>query len=148
MDEFIQALHDAARRARGGIEGIANRTGRKAQPMRNRLCPGSASAMPTIADLVAVVNDTGDLAPIEALCRLLGGRFASRTVEARESVVVAAMHATAEHGDVARAVQEALANDNEIDAGERMRINREIAEERHALAVLENTVNALATSES
>ena len=139
MDELLVAIHQAAKGARGGISGLARRMGKTPQVLINKLQPWDDTHMPHIGELVAIIEDTGDLAPLEALASLFGARIVTTTHETARSTASAVIHAVAEHGDVVRAVEEAL-EDGEITEVERHRMLKEIGESRHALAVLENTI--------
>ncbi len=139
LDEVFVALHQVALRARGGISGIAGRLGKRQQVLINKLNPADDVHQPTLGEFSAVMSDTGDTLPLELLCAVHGGRFVTRTTERCASVLEAVLLATREHGDVARVIEEA-ARDGVIDDRERVRIRREVAELRRALAVLENTL--------
>ncbi len=139
MDEFLMALHQSAKAARGGICGLARRLGKREQTLINKLNPADEMHMPHVGELVAIIDDTGDLSPLEALAGMFGARVVTSTHERNSSAALAVIHTASETGDVSKAVEEAL-TDGVIDAKEHMRIMREIREARHALAVLENTL--------
>lgn len=141
MDELFLALHQSARRADGGICGLARRLGKREKTLLSKLDPADDTHQPTLGEFVAILGDTGDLAPLEVLCAMFGCKLATRTRERAESVMHAVLAAAGEQGDVIKAVQEAL-SDGRLTARERDQILREVAEARNALVVLENTLLA------
>ncbi|MEJ1396385.1 MAG: phage regulatory CII family protein [Candidatus Sedimenticola sp. (ex Thyasira tokunagai)] len=140
MDDLYLALHNSAASAKGGITGVAKRMGWKVQRTINKVNPNDEHDEPKLGEFVAILNDSENLQPIEVLCEMFGGRFATRTHESRGTVIEAVLHASSEHGDIHHAIEGALANDGVIDASEMLEILKEISEARDALAVLENTV--------
>lgn len=142
MDRVFFALHLTAKQAKGGLSGLARRLGKREQTLINKLNPMDDVHQPNIGELVAIVDDTDDTAPIEALCALFGGRFVTRCGDRVGGLMQAVLQADTEHGDVARAIHQALADDGEIDARERAAIMREISEARRALTILENELMA------
>ncbi len=139
MDQLFIALHQSALKAEGGISGIARRLGKRELTLIGKLNPNDDTHQPTIGEFVSILMDTGDLSPLEVLCEMFGGQFATRPRESRPSLAEALLHAAAEQGDVCRAAEEAVA-DGRLDRDEIARLRREIAEARRALLVLENTV--------
>jgi len=139
LDEVFVALHQVALRSKGGITGLANRLGKRQQVLINKLNPADDIHQPTLGEFSAIIGATGDVGPLELLCAVHGGRFVTRAEERSGSVLEALLHAVSEQGDVVRAVERAMA-DGQISDRERVEILREIAEERHALTVLENTL--------
>lgn len=139
LDGLLDLLHAAAVSARGGIAGVARRCGLPEQQLRNKLNPHNALKLPNIGEFVLVMEQTGNTEPLEYLCAMFGGRFATRTTECSGSLVAAVLHAAAEQGDVVRAAEDALA-DGRITEQERIQIIREVSEARTALSVLENTL--------
>ena len=141
MDDLFLSLHQTARRADGGISGLARRLGKREKTLLSKLDPADDTHQPTLGEFVAILGDTGDLAPLEVLCAMFGCRLLTRTRERAESVMHAVLAAAGEQGDVIKAVQEAL-SDGRLTARERDQILREIADARRALTVLENTLLA------
>ena len=141
MDDLFIALHQTARRADGGISGLARRLGKREKTLLSKLDPAHDMHQPTLGEFVAILGDTGDLTPLEILCAMFGCKLATRTSKRAESVLEAVVEAAVEHGDVVKAVHDALA-DGKLTPRERDQILREIAEARNALTVLENTLLA------
>jgi len=140
MDDLFYALHFAAKNSKQGINGIAKSTGQREQTFRNKLTPGDVSHQPSLGDFVMVMTQADDTAPLDVLCRMFGGQFISRTTKGSETITQAVLKAMSEHGDIATALNDAMA-DGVIDDAELTRLHREIAEARNALIRLENTVN-------
>ena len=139
LDDLFITLHQAARRFAGGISALARKLGKREKTLLSKLDPHDDLHQPTVGEFVQIVDMTGDLTPLSVLCEMLGAQLVTRTSETRQSVPMAVRHAASEHGDVMRAVEQALA-DGLIEASESAQIRREIQEARHALAVLENTL--------
>lgn len=142
MDTVFYALHLSAKQAPGGLSGLARRLGKLEQTLINKLNPCDDAHLPNLGEFVAIVADTGDMAPLDALCGLFDGQFATRCMDRAGGLVAAVLNADCEHGDVARAIREALADDGQIDAHERALVMREINEARRALTILENELMA------
>lgn len=139
MEDVYFALHYAAKHSALGIKGIAEHCGQREQTFRNKLTPTDVSHQPTLADFVMVMKQTGDTTPLDVLCQLFGGQFVSRTDQSSASIITAVLEAMREHGDIAAALDEAMA-DGVIDDAETARLHRQIIEARNALTRLENTV--------
>jgi histone acetyltransferase (RNA polymerase elongator complex component) len=105
------------------------------------LNPADDHHQPKIGEFVAIIQDTGDTTPVDVLCGIFGGRFVTRSNDRKPTLMAAVLHAMSEHSDIARAIEDALA-DNVITPTERMAIYRQIAEARQALVTLENTLAA------
>jgi len=140
IDFVIFALQKAAKASPGGISGVARRIGRPTVQLMNRLNPHDDSHHLILLDLQAVMDATGDTSALDDLCRMNGGRFVTRTEERADSVLAAVLKSDDKHGDIAHAIRAAYA-DNVLTTEERMAIRREIAEARHALDVLSNTLD-------
>jgi len=139
LDDVFFALHRSARRSPGGISGIARKLGKREKTLLNKLDPNDDTHQPTLGEFVAILSVTGDLQPLQELAALFGVSLSTRTRECDASVTQAVMHAMAEHGDVVRAVEQAL-RDGVISDEERAVILREIFELRRAMTILENTL--------
>ena len=139
LDDVFVALHRSARRAPGGISGIARRLGKREKTLLNKLDPSDDTHQPTLGEFVAILSVTGDLQPLHELAALFGVSLSTRSKDRGPSVAQAVMRSMAEHGDVVRAVEMAL-RDGVISDDERAAILREIFELRHAMTVLENTL--------
>ena len=141
MDDLLYALNYAAKHSDFGIKGIAENTGQREQTLRNKLTPGDVSHQPSLGDFVMVMKQADDTAPLDVLCNLFDGQFVSRTAQCSDTIMLAVLKAMKEHGDIASALNEAMA-DGVIDDVELARLHREIIEARNALIQLENTVSS------
>lgn len=139
LDDVFFSLHQTARRAAGGISGVARRLGKREKTLMTKLDPADDTHQPTVGEWQAILLDTGDLQSLEAFAAIFDCKLVTRTAETSVSVMTAVLHAVTEHGDVARAIDEAM-EDGEITPQERARIIREISEARRALDILENTL--------
>ncbi len=143
MDDLILALHAAARRYPGGISALARELGKREKTLLSKLDPADDFHLPHIGEFQAILHRLGDEDRAQILDLFgapFGGRYVTRTQSCSTSLTHAVLQAVAEHGDVVRAIDDALANDGLIDARERTRILREIAEARRAIGILENTL--------
>jgi len=109
----------------------------------SKLNPNDETHLPNLSEFVRIMYATGDTSPLEALCALFGGRFVTRSPDTAKSVMHAVLHVASEGGDVVTEVNAALDDDVITDA-ERLRIKREITEQRAALTQLENTIDKAA----
>ena len=141
MEDFLNSINYAAKHSGLGIGGIADAVGCAEQTLRNRLNPNDDSHIQRLSDFVMVMKQTSDTAPLEMLCNMFGGRFMSKSQRISESLMHAVLEVMREQGDVSKAIEDALADDNHINDGERAEINRQILEHESALAQLKNTVN-------
>ncbi|MEM1113242.1 MAG: phage regulatory CII family protein [Pseudomonadota bacterium] len=92
---------------------------------------------------IALQVVTGNDSIIRETCRILGGEFVPNDKPADIDVTTAVLKATAEHGDVSRAIHDAL-GDGRVTAREAAHINRQIDELTGALQQLKTTVNGIA----
>jgi hypothetical protein len=141
LDDVFFALHAAAKRSAGGISGLARRMGMREFTLHSKLNPHDDSHQPKVGEALAIMLDSGDTTPLEVMCAMFGGRFATRSKHVADSLVAAALQATKEHGDVAAAIEDALA-DGVVSVEERMRVRQELAALRYAIDVLGNTFDA------
>ncbi|MEW8042654.1 MAG: phage regulatory CII family protein [Candidatus Thiodiazotropha endolucinida] len=139
MDDFYIALHQLGRNAEGGISGLARRMGVRAQVLINKLNPTDSHAEPKIGEFVAMMTDTCNTEPLDVLCRMFDGQFATRSTQKADSLVAAVIHTINEHADIAQAYERVVA-DGVVTKAEKRELLKEIAEAKHALAVLENTI--------
>lgn len=146
MEELFLSIHQAALKAQDGITGLARRLGKRQQTLINKLNPSDDTHQPNIGEFVAIIDDTGNTEPLEVLCAMFGGRFVTRSKARHENLLTAVLHADQEHGDIAKAIQAALADDGRIDAQELLAITREVQEARAAYTELENTLRELANN--
>ncbi|MEW8027819.1 MAG: phage regulatory CII family protein [Candidatus Thiodiazotropha sp.] len=137
MDELYSVLHDVARKAKGGIPGMADRLAKKHQTLLNKLNPIDDHAEPKISEFVMIMRDAKSTRPLEILCQMFGGRFVTRSSKKTTSTLAALLSAINEHSDIVRAYEQAM-DDGELSASERAQILKEIGEARDALSVLEN----------
>ena len=139
MDDLLYAVNYAAKHSESGIAGLAENSSQREQTLRNKLTPGDVSHHLTLADFVMVMKQTLDTTPLDVLCSMFDGQFVSRTAQCSETITLAVLKAMSEHGDIANALNEAMA-DGVIDDVELRHLHREILEARNALIQLENTV--------
>jgi hypothetical protein len=92
-----------------------------------------------VGEFVAMMMDTGDTAPLDILCQMFNGQFATRSTQVAESLVAAVIHTINEHADIAQAYERVIA-DGVVTKEEKRELLKEIAEAKHALSVLENTI--------
>jgi len=142
MDDVLIALHQSARRRKGGISGLARELGRQEKTLLSKLNPDDDAHQPTMGEFVALLHRFERREVQEVLGRMVsmfGYELATRTKGAAPSVLQAVLHAVAEHADIVREVEASIA-DGEISGVERGRILRECSEARRAIVHLENTL--------
>ena len=140
MDDILYAMNRAARKADGGISGVAQRLGQRPKTLMSKLDPSEDIHQPTIGEFIAVVLDTKDMQPVELLCELFGGKFVTRTSSVMNDTQSALIHMLKETGDVVREMELSM-EDNHITPTEKSLIHKEISEMEHATSVLKNTLN-------
>jgi hypothetical protein len=144
LDDTYLALHRAARAHDGGIRALARQTGKREKTLYSKLDPHDETHEPTLGEFAALLmclDEVARLEVIEAFVAMFGLGLTTRTTRQSLSLVQGVLDTVAEHADIARTVNEALA-DGEITPRERADILRECAEARRAIQVLENTVRA------
>ena len=138
MNQIEFAVHQTAHEAAGGVAALAKSIGVGEQVFRNKVNPYQDTHKLSLNEAVAMMHSTGDVRILEAVAADLGCSLAQPS-PAAQSLVVAIISADAEHGDVARAVADAI-EDKRITQAEAAAIRKEISEARHALDVLEQTL--------
>ena len=139
MDSLFITLHKTALDAKGGITGLASRLVVRQQTMINKLNPDDEASEPKISEFVRIMKDTGDTAPLDELCRMFGGKFATRNNEKSPSLLTAILSADSEHGLLSIEIEKAL-EDDEISGGEMASLSRNIQNIRVCMESLENTL--------
>lgn len=139
MDDILFAMTRAARKADGGISGVAQRLGKRPKTLMSKLDPAEDIHQPTIGEFIAVVLDTQDMQPVELLCELFGGEFVTKTSAVMDDTQSALLHMLKEIGDVVREMELSM-EDNHITPTERSLIRKEISEMEHATSALKNTL--------
>lgn len=143
MDALDIAIHQSAHEARGGLSALAKRLGIGEQVLRNKCNPNTETHKLGVREALAVMLDTEDLRILEALAQELGCRVSREpSPQSARGLIEAVLAAEVEHGDVGRAILDAL-RDQRISPREAAEIKREIYEARTALEVLEASVMRL-----
>ncbi|MBV2138557.1 MAG: hypothetical protein KUF79_17255 [Candidatus Thiodiazotropha sp. (ex Ctena orbiculata)] len=137
MDELYSALQDVARKAEGGIPGMADRLAKKHQTLLNKLNPIDDHAEPKLSEFVLIMRDAKSTRPLEILCQMFGGSFVTRSDKKASSVLSALLKSINEHADITRVYETSMA-DGVLSPSERQRLLKEIGEARDALTVLGN----------
>lgn len=142
MDALDLAVHQTAHDF--GLPELARRMGKGEQVLRNKVNPHSESHVLTLREAIAMVLITGDLRIAVEVAKECGGGFAVAEAMPRDvGVVMAFLASQREHGDVARAVEEAL-SDGQISPREQVDIQQQISEARKGLDVLDAAVGKAA----
>ena len=145
LDDTYMALHRAARAHDGGIRALARQTGKREKTLYSKLDPHDETHEPTLGEFSALLmclHESSRLEVLETFVAMFGLGLVTRTTQQSLSLVQGVLDAVAEHADIARTVNDALADDC-ITPAERAEILRECAEARRAIQVLENTVRAV-----
>ncbi|MCG8004675.1 MAG: hypothetical protein JAY88_14645 [Candidatus Thiodiazotropha lotti] len=141
IDELYFSLHTAAKRADGGISGVARRLTIREQVLVNKLNPNSTDSEPKLSEFVRVLRDVGSTEPLEILCAMFGGQFVTKSNQSGESLMGALLHAMNEMSDIAKVGEAAMA-DGRLTSKESRQWLHEIWEARDELTRLENTIQA------
>ena len=131
----IDVLYDRAKKYPGGIEGLAHRHDMSVKTLNNKLERNNdthhlrADEFEEILRRLVAAKVPDAYAPLRALC-LRFDHVAVLVPEAKDGaaseLAAHVVNLLKESGDVARDIQESLANDGEIDAREAEQLNKDI----------------------
>ncbi len=145
------ALYKVARAYPGGIEALAQRMGKTANVLYNKLRPGVDSHYPSfeevseIVELCAAAGVPNATLPIEAMCQrhsLVAFAFPALAHLSDADLTQSVCKAMQELGDVTGAIASALADDGGISLAELDGIEREIQQALGAIGALRERVRA------
>lgn len=139
MDQLDIAIHGTAHDATGGLDALARCMGVGAQVLRNKVCPTTDTHKLSLREAVAMMDATDDDRILHALAMMRGYTLARRALPDAKSIVAAVLAADAEHGDVSREIQDALA-DGKLTEAEKAAIAHQIQAAQLALDALNSTV--------
>lgn len=143
MDQLDIAVHQTAHDY--GLPKLARKMGMNEQVLRNKCNPHADNSPLSLRQAIAMMDITDDYRILDAI-EVLFGRFAAPVEQHGVDVVAAVLRAVAEHGDVARAVEDSL-EDGRITPRELAGIREEIREAVTALGVLEGALIDAAQTE-
>lgn len=139
MNQVEFAVHQTAHGSqRGFLAEMAKHLGIGEQVLRNKVNPEQEHARLYLDEAIRMMHKDGDLRILEAVAAEFG-RSITGPCTKNGSVLMAMLSANAEHGDVSRAVADALA-DRVITQAELAALRLEIEQARKALCVLEQTL--------
>ncbi len=145
------ALYLIARAYPGGIEALAQRMGKTASVLYNKLRPGVVTHYPSfeevseIVELCAAAGVPNATLPIEALCQrhnLVAFTFPTLNHLTDDDLTQSVCKAMQELGDVTGAIAGALADDGRISMRELDAIEREIQQALGAIGALRERVRS------
>mgnify|MGYP000244670087 CR=1 FL=1 len=140
MDVLDVANHDTVHKAPGmAAEEVASRTGIGYAVLNNKVNWAVESNKLAQREAIALQLVTGTREIIRAECKLLGGHFMESSLEPDVDIPTAVLNASAEHGDVGRAICDAL-GDGDLTAREEAHIDQQITEAINALNALRMAV--------
>lgn len=139
MDQLDIAIHQTAHDAPGGLEALARKIGLGAQVLRNKVCPTTDTHKLSLREAVAMMDATDDDRILAVLAGMRGYMLERQALPDAQSIVAAVLSADAEHGDVSREIQAALA-DGKLTEQEKAAISQQIHEAHQALDALNSTV--------
>ncbi len=148
----IDVLYDRAKKYPGGIEALAHRMDVSVKTLYNKLERNCEThhlredEFEQILRLLAAAKVVDAFAPLRALC-LRFDHVAVQIPEAHEGPAAElAAHVVkllAESGDVARGIQDGLANDGVIDDAEAEKLNKDIDDVMAVMLSLKETVKRI-----
>lgn len=139
MDQLDIAIHQTAHDAHGGLPALARKIGIGEQVLRNKVCSTTDTHKLNIREMVAMMDATNDDRILEVIAGMRGYTLARKALPDAQSIVAAVLAADAEHGDISREIQDALA-DGRLTEAEKASIAKQIIEARKSLDVLNSTV--------
>lgn len=142
MDQLDIAIQSTATNATGGIKGLSQKMGVNHQTLINKCNPNSETHKLTLREAMAMMINTGDVQILEVLASELGYTIEPKASRSTKDLMAAVLTADAEHGDVGRSIQEALA-DGRLTPREVAKVRDEVSEAKRALDDLLSTVVTL-----
>jgi hypothetical protein len=139
MDQLDIAVHQTAHEGPGGLPALARRIGVREQVLRNKVCPTTEGFHLNLREAVAMMDANDDDRILKILAEMRGYTLQRKRLPDAASIVSAVLSADAEHGDVSRTIQSALA-DGKLTDKERAAVINQINEAQTALDVLKSTV--------
>lgn len=142
MDQLSLAIQQTAANAEGGVKRLAQLMGTNHQTLINRCNPHCDSHKLGVHEAFAMMLLTGDVQILEVMAAELGYDVERKEKKRERDLISAILSADAEHGDVVRTIQEALA-DNHISPRELAQIRTAVNGAKQALDTLYGTVTDL-----
>ena len=139
MDQLDIAIHSTAHDAPGGLPALARTMGMHDQVLRNKVCPTTDSHKLNLREAVAMMDITNDDRILFVLAEMRGYVLERKALPDAKSIVSAVLDSAAEHGDVSRAISEAIA-DHKLTEAEKANIAQHIRKTQRTLDVLNSTV--------
>ena len=139
MDQLDIVIHQTAHDAPGGLDALARKMGVGAQVLRNKVCPTTDTPKLSLREALAMMDATNDDRILHVLASLRGYTLERKALPDASSVFAAVLSASPEHGDVSRAIQDAL-SDGKMTAAEKAAISQQIHEAHQTLDALNSTV--------
>lgn len=139
MDQLDIAIHQTAHDAPGGLNALARKIGMGEQVLRNKVCPTTDTHKLSLREAVAMMDAADDDSILAVLAGMRGYTLERQALPDAQSIVAAVLSADAEHGDISREIQAALA-DGKLTEHERAAISQQIRDAHQALDALNSTV--------
>jgi len=139
MDQLDIAIHQTAHGKHGDLADLARKMGMHAQVLRNKVCPTTDTHKLSLREAVAMMDATGNDSILEVMAEMRGYTLERKALPDAASIVQAVLSADAEHGDISREIQAALA-DGKLTEHEKAAISRQIREAQQTLDALNSTV--------
>ncbi len=144
IEDFFNSLHMTGLNYAGGISGLARDLIIREQTLIAKLLPSDEGRSPNILEYIRLLNQSSDTSSLDVMCRILGGKFVSKTDQVEPNLVTAILAANDEHADIGAmylSVMSGGAVDSPISDHQKAKIRREIQEARRQLDILENTLD-------
>lgn len=142
MDQIDIAVHETSRNFPGGLPALARALGMHEQVLRSKCCPTTDTHKLSLREALAMMLQTGDISILVAMADELGCTVARKGDMPQIHLIEAILRVDAEHGDVSRALSDAL-SDGHLNERERANILKEIGHTQDALERLRSSVNAI-----
>lgn len=139
LERINFAIYDAAKTFKGGFSALAEEMRCRHQTLINKLNPQDENSELKVSELVDLMETCNTTEPLEAIVDHFECKLVTRTQSRAETLMEGVLAATSEHGDVTRAINDALA-DGVITGKELNLILKEISEAERALVALKNTL--------
>lgn len=139
MDQLDLAIHDTTHKSEITAEEIAERMGVNYQTLLNKTNPSNESHVLKFREVVALVKNTANPAIIRVMAESIGYALVRTNDAEPRDLMTSILDVAAEHGDVAKAVNDAL-SDGVISDREQAEIKTKIDHAIGALEILRSAV--------
>lgn len=142
MNQVDIQVHDTVHNSKMDTKEIADRLGMSHAILCNKANPNNDTHKLTLKESIAIQIATDSTAILEAEALHLGVQILPKTQSKPESLMMAVLKASKEHGDISSAISKAMA-DGVLTQKEKQECHREVSEAIQSLAELNEQINSI-----